>query len=116
MLSFLSSAAQVDCALHVRGKHRPEDRPLQGERVGRDGDATKCARGDVLARNTGLEGGDHAGDGVAEGGAAVEVGLPETLEDVEVVFPAALVEAFAEGIGDVAGGGSAAGVFAGTGG
>src|SRR3989442_2156303 len=63
-----------------------------------------------------LEGGDHAGDGVAEGGAAVEVGLPETLENVEIVFPAAFVEAFAEGVGSVSGGGGAAGVFAGTGG
>src|SRR6267142_1460929 len=60
------------------------------------------------------EGGDHAGDGVAEGGVAVEVGLPETLEDVEIVFPAAFVQAFAEGVGSVSGGGSAARVFAGT--
>src|SRR5216683_1022763 len=84
----------------------PQDKP-----------ALQDVRGwDVLARNAGLEGGDHAGDGVAEGGAAVEVGLPEALEDVEVVFPAALVEAFAEGVGNVGGGRSAAGVFAGTGG
>jgi len=61
------------------------------------------------------ERGDHAGDGVAEGGAAIEVGLPEALEDVEIVFPAALVEAFAEGVGSVSGGGSSGGVFAGTG-
>src|SRR6266404_5340828 len=66
-------------------------------------------------RNAELEGGDHAGDGVAEGGATVEVRLPEALEDVEIVFPAALVEAFAEGVGSVAGGGSSGGVFAGTG-
>src|SRR5713226_4349129 len=68
----------------------PQDKP-----------ALQDVRGwDVLARNAGLEGGDHAGDGVAEGGAAVEVGLPEALE----------------GVGNVGGGRSAAGVFAGTGG
>src|SRR6266850_1933677 len=68
-----------------------------------------------LCHSAALEGGDHTGDGVAEGGTAVEIGLPEALEDVEIVFPAALVEAFAEGVGSV-GGGSAAGAFAGTGG
>src|ERR1700730_8998482 len=45
---------------------------------------------------------DHAGDGVVEGGATVKVGLPEFLQQLEIVVPAALIEAFAQGVGSVA--------------
>ncbi len=41
------------------------------------------------------------GDGVVEGGLAVEVGLPVAGEELEVIFPAALVEAFALGVRSV---------------
>src|SRR5690242_2307123 len=51
-----------------------------------------------------LEGGNHVGDGVVEADLAVEIGLPIFGEDAEVVVPAALIEAFADGIGRVAGG------------
>src|SRR5882762_4300613 len=44
---------------------------------------------------------DHTGDGVVEGGAAVKVGLPEFLQQLEVVVPATLIEAFAQGVGSV---------------
>src|SRR6266403_4178263 len=44
---------------------------------------------------------NHAGDGVVEGGAAVKVGLPEFLQQLEVVVPATLIEAFAQGVGSV---------------
>ncbi len=42
------------------------------------------------------------GDGVVVGDAAVEVGLPVLSEDAEIIFPAAFVEAFAHGIGNIA--------------
>src|ERR1700674_846222 len=45
---------------------------------------------------------NHAGDGVVEGDAAVKVRLPKFLEQLEVVAPATLVEAFAHGVGNVA--------------
>ena len=44
------------------------------------------------------------GDGIVEADLAVEIGLPILGEDAEVVVPAALIEAFADGIGRVAGG------------
>src|SRR6266550_5281153 len=44
---------------------------------------------------------NHSGDGVVEGGAAVKVGLPEFLQQLEVVVPATLIEAFAQGVGSV---------------
>src|SRR5690348_3878256 len=50
------------------------------------------------------EGGDHVGDGVVEADFAVEIGLPIFGEDAEVIVPAALIEAFADGVGRVAGG------------
>lgn len=43
------------------------------------------------------------GDGVVEADFAVEIGLPVFGEDAEIVVPAALIEAFADGIGRVAG-------------
>ena len=46
-----------------------------------------------------LQGGDHAGDGVVEGGFVVEIGLPEAREKLQIVFPAAFIEAFADGVG-----------------
>ena len=55
-----------------------------------------------------LERGDHVGDGVVKCGFVVEVGLPEPGEELEVIVPAALVEAFADGIGNVAAAGNAA--------
>src|SRR6266403_27594 len=45
---------------------------------------------------------DHSGNGVVEGGAAVKVGLPEFLQQLEVLVPATLIEAFAQGVGSVA--------------
>src|SRR5437660_2033506 len=45
---------------------------------------------------------DHAGDGVVEGGVAVQIRLPEFLQQLEIVIPASLVEAFAQGVGSVA--------------
>ena len=42
---------------------------------------------------------------VVEGDGTVEIGLPVLGEDAEVVFPAAFVEAFADGVGNIAGGG-----------
>src|ERR1700731_4285127 len=45
---------------------------------------------------------DHAGDGVVEGGATVKVGLPEFLQQLEIVVPAALLKAFAQLVGSVA--------------
>src|SRR6266571_357050 len=47
------------------------------------------------------QGGHHASNGVIEGGFAVEVRLPESLQEVEIVFPAALVESFANRIGTI---------------
>jgi len=79
-----------------------------------DAGFTRCARLRGPCAECGIRGRRPCGDGVAEGGAAVEVRLPEALEDVEIVFPAAFVEAFAEGVGSVAGEGCAARVFAGT--
>src|SRR6266478_3158565 len=49
-----------------------------------------------------LKGGDHAGDGVVEGGVAVQVGLPEPGEELEIGVPAPLIEAFADGVRRVA--------------
>src|SRR5712692_10077836 len=43
----------------------------------------------------------HARNGVIERRFAVEVRLPESLQEVEIVFPAALVEALANGISAV---------------
>ena len=48
-----------------------------------------------------LQGGDHTGDGVVESGLAFQIGLPESGEELEVVVPPALVEAFADGVRDV---------------
>src|SRR2546423_13096375 len=57
-----------------------------------------------------LQGGDHVSDGVGECGVAMEIGLPIAREQLEIIFPAASVEAFALGIRSVfAGGFGAAG-------
>ena len=40
-------------------------------------------------------------DGVAEFYTAVEIRLPVLGEDAEIIFPAAFVEALADGVGDV---------------
>src|SRR5713226_1243463 len=48
-----------------------------------------------------LKRGDHARNGVVERRFAVEVRLPESLQEVEIVLPAALVEALANGVGSV---------------
>src|SRR5260370_11245834 len=49
-----------------------------------------------------LKRGDHAGNGVVEGGMAIEVGLPEFLQQLEVLVPTTLIEALAQGVGSVA--------------
>src|SRR6266478_6231648 len=46
-----------------------------------------------------LKRGDHAGNGVVEGGMAIEVGLPEFLQQLEVLVPTTLIEALAQGVG-----------------
>src|SRR5712692_8846600 len=57
---------------------------------------------------------DHAGDGVVEGSTAVKVRLPELLQQLEVVVPATLIEAFAHGVRSVAATGDAAVLVAGS--
>src|SRR4029077_20884782 len=57
--------------------------------------------GCFFPRARALERGDHAGDGVVEGGFVVEIGLPEAGEKLEVVFPTAFVKAFADGVRNV---------------
>src|ERR1700730_6241319 len=47
------------------------------------------------------EGGDDMGDSVIEGRLAIEVGLPESFEKLEVIVPAALIESFTERVGSV---------------
>src|SRR5260370_35034904 len=51
---------------------------------------------------------DHARDGVVEGGAAVKIGLPEFLQQLEAVVPATLIEPFPQGVGIVAAAGDTA--------
>src|SRR4029077_11547761 len=58
---------------------------------------------------------DHARDGVIECGAAIKVRLPEFLQSLEVLVPAALIEAFAQSVGSVAAAGDAAIVIASSG-
>jgi len=48
-----------------------------------------------------LKSGDHAGDSVVECGLTLQIGLPETGEEIEVVLPAALVKVFANGVRDI---------------
>src|SRR5213082_738587 len=48
-----------------------------------------------------LQSGDHVSDGVVECGVAIEIGLPIAREQLEIIFPAASIEAFALGIGSV---------------
>src|SRR5260370_37524222 len=57
---------------------------------------------------------DHARDGVVEGGAAVKIGLPEFLQQLEVVVPATLIEPFPQGVGSVAAAGGTAVLVAGS--
>src|SRR5947208_1999675 len=45
---------------------------------------------------------DHAGDGVIEGGVAIEVGLPEFLQQFEILAPSTLIEALAQSVRSVA--------------
>jgi hypothetical protein len=47
------------------------------------------------------ESGNDVRDGVVESSFAVEVGLPESFEEFEVIVPAALIESFPEGVGSV---------------
>src|SRR5579859_7294 len=62
---------------------------------------TEVLRGCAAEKSWELERGDHAGDGVVEGGAAIEIGLPEAREKLKVFVPAARVETFANGVGNV---------------
>src|SRR6267154_5906263 len=55
-----------------------------------------------------LQRGDHACDGVVERSSAVKVRLPEFLQQLEIVIPTALVQAFAQGVGSVTATGRAA--------
>src|ERR1700686_3822549 len=52
-------------------------------------------------REASLEGGHDMRYGIVEGDFAVEIGLPVEGEELEVAVPAALVEAFALGVGSV---------------
>src|SRR5580704_12886282 len=54
-----------------------------------------------VSKVTHSERGDDVRDSVVEGGFAVEVRLPEAFEELQVLVPAALVEAFAESVRSV---------------
>ena len=71
----------------LRGRHRNSKRNLVS-------DALK-----VGARFS--KRGNHTGDGIAEAGLAVEVRLPESLQELQVIAPASLVETFTDGVRSV---------------
>src|SRR5438477_3722774 len=52
-------------------------------------------------RKTLSQRGDHVGDGVFKGDSAIEVRLPILSKHAKIILPSALVETFANGIGDV---------------
>src|ERR1700732_1302394 len=45
-----------------------------------------------------LKRGHHAGDGVIEGSRAVEIRLPEFLQELVIVVPAPLIKTFTQGV------------------
>src|SRR6266567_341394 len=84
-----------------RAANNWQDRGLKG-----NGRGSEDAESPVLQRR------DHASDGVVEGGSAVKVRLPESLKQLQVVAPAALVEALPERVRRVAAAGDATVVVA----
>src|SRR6266851_2532274 len=72
-----------------------------GEQLGRDKQGKRISGFQALQR------GDHACDGVVERSSAVKIRLPEFLQQLEIVIPAALIQAFAQRIRSITAAGHA---------